>query len=121
MTKVKANSGGRRARRGWSVAEKQRIVDEISVAGATVSGVARRHDISPSQLFAWRREVGRGVLRRIKALVAVRRLRRLSLYLRRTILYLRRTMQIHRWPPVGWRLCWRAADCIWRRAIHHLG
>jgi hypothetical protein len=46
MTKVKANSGSRRARRGWSVAEKQRIVDEISVAGATVSGVARRGDVA---------------------------------------------------------------------------
>lgn len=60
MTKVKSNPGGRRARRDWSVAEKRRIVGEISASGATVSAVARRHDISPSQLFAWRRDLERG-------------------------------------------------------------
>ena len=43
-------------RRSWSADEKAAIVAE-SYAGATsVCGVARRHGLTPSQLFAWRRE-----------------------------------------------------------------
>ena len=39
-------SGGPRARRRWPVAEKRRIVLESFEAGASVSVVARRHDVN---------------------------------------------------------------------------
>ena len=42
-------------RRNWSVAEKVTIVAESYEAGVTVCGVARRHGLTPQQLFAWRR------------------------------------------------------------------
>jgi transposase len=42
-------------RRRWSVAEKLEMVAESRQAGITVSLVARRRGISPSQLFTWRR------------------------------------------------------------------
>ena len=43
-------------RRHWSSDDKVRIVVESFEGGATVSEVARRHGLSPQQLFAWRRE-----------------------------------------------------------------
>src|ERR1700742_2565233 len=43
-------------RRRWSSDDKARIVLESLEAGITVSEVARRHGMSPQQLFAWRRE-----------------------------------------------------------------
>ena len=42
-------------RRRWSSDDKARIVEETLTPGATVSDVARRHDIRPQQLFGWRR------------------------------------------------------------------
>jgi transposase len=42
-------------RRRWRADEKGRIVAESYEAGAIVSEVARRHDITPQQLFAWRK------------------------------------------------------------------
>lgn len=42
-------------RRRWSSDDKARIVEETLAPGATVSEVARRHDIRPQQLFGWRR------------------------------------------------------------------
>lgn len=42
-------------RRNWSGAEKATIVAESYDAGATVCSVARRHGLTPQQLFAWRR------------------------------------------------------------------
>ena len=44
-------------RRGWSAEDKARIVSESFEPGATVSAVARRHALSPQQLFTWRREL----------------------------------------------------------------
>lgn len=44
------------ARRRWSRDEKLAIVGEI--AGSTVCAVARRHNIAPSLLFRWKRELG---------------------------------------------------------------
>ena len=49
----------RRGRRIWSVEEKQRIVAETLSPGASVSVVARRHDINANLLFTWRREAGK--------------------------------------------------------------
>jgi transposase len=42
-------------RRTWSVEQKLRIVAESYGAGETVSAVARRHGMTPQQLFGWRR------------------------------------------------------------------
>ncbi|MGY3116106.1 transposase [Bradyrhizobium sp. S3.14.4] len=46
-------------RRRWSTDAKAAIVAESFVPGASVSAVARRHDISPSLLFLWRRQATR--------------------------------------------------------------
>src|SRR6476660_5560172 len=44
-------------RRSFSDEDKARIVAEIVTSGDSVSGVARRHGLSPQQLFGWRRQV----------------------------------------------------------------
>jgi transposase len=41
-------------RRKWSAHEKMAIVAESLAEGAVVSEVARRHGLSPQQLFGWR-------------------------------------------------------------------
>lgn len=46
----------RRRRRLWPVEEKQRIIAETLAPGASVSVVARRHDLNANMLFTWRRE-----------------------------------------------------------------
>ncbi|MCK1663483.1 transposase [Bradyrhizobium sp. 153] len=46
-------------RRRWSTDAKAAIVAESFAPGASVSALARRHDISPSLLFLWRRQVRR--------------------------------------------------------------
>src|SRR6202030_385886 len=51
-------SSGRRRRRQWPEVLKRRIVAETLEPGASVSVVARRHDVNANQLFAWRREMG---------------------------------------------------------------
>ena len=49
-------------RRRWSLAENRSIVQETYEAGMSVSLVARKHGISPSQLFYWRRRMEDGAL-----------------------------------------------------------
>jgi transposase len=49
-------------RRRWSDEGKGRIVAESYAPGAIVSEVARRHDISPQHLFAWRKAARAGAL-----------------------------------------------------------
>ena len=49
-----------KARRSWPLAEKRRIVAETLVPGASVSVVARRHDVNANQVFKWRRELAAG-------------------------------------------------------------
>lgn len=44
-------------RRTWSDDDKARIVDEIVASGESLSAVARRHGLSPQQLFGWRRKL----------------------------------------------------------------
>jgi transposase len=46
-------------RRSWSAETKARIVAESRAAGVSVCAVARRHGLTPQQLFAWRREARR--------------------------------------------------------------
>jgi transposase len=43
-------------RRRFSVDEKARIVEETLAPGAVVSAVARRHGLTPQQVFGWRRQ-----------------------------------------------------------------
>jgi transposase len=42
-------------RRNWSSEEKAAIIAESYVEGETVCAVARRHGLTPQQLFTWRR------------------------------------------------------------------
>lgn len=44
------------ARRLWSRAEKQAIVDETMVPDANVAAVARRHGVAQSLLYRWRKD-----------------------------------------------------------------
>jgi transposase len=44
-------------RRRYSDALKRQIVAETQVPGASVSIVARRHDVNSNQLFRWRRQL----------------------------------------------------------------
>jgi transposase len=44
-------------RRAWSIEQKRDVVAESLTGEATVSEVARKHDISPGQLFTWRRQL----------------------------------------------------------------
>jgi transposase len=43
-------------RRTWRAEDKARIVAETLNEGETVCAVARRHGLSPQQLFGWRRQ-----------------------------------------------------------------
>jgi transposase len=47
-------------RRRWSGADKQQIVDETLMSGASISAVARRYGLHPSQVFAWRKAAREG-------------------------------------------------------------
>ena len=51
------------ARRRWSEDEKRALVAETLVEGQTVHGVARRHNISRSMLFCWRKQYGEALSR----------------------------------------------------------
>jgi transposase len=48
-------------RRRWSAAEKARIVAETLAPGVRVSAVARRWQLCPQQLSAWRRDARAGL------------------------------------------------------------
>src|SRR5271154_5119725 len=65
MSALDAGSGsganGKRRRRLWSEDDKRRIVAETTEPGASVSVVARRHDVNANMVFTWRREFGAGV------------------------------------------------------------
>src|SRR5450432_920665 len=57
-----ARDGERHGRRVWSDDEKRRIIAETFAPGASVSIVARRHDLNANMLFTWRRQIGAGAL-----------------------------------------------------------
>ena len=46
-------------RRWFSKDDKARIVEETLVSGAVVSEIARRHGLTPQQVFTWRRQARR--------------------------------------------------------------
>ena len=51
-------AGAAPVRRRWPEVVKRRIVEETLLPGASVSVVARRHDVNANQLFKWRRHYG---------------------------------------------------------------
>jgi transposase len=55
-------------RRNWPADEKAAIVAESYAPGRTVCGVARRHGLTPAQLFTWRRLARRSRLPKAPAL-----------------------------------------------------
>jgi transposase len=57
-----ATHNARRGRRLWSDDEKRRIVAETFAPDASVSIVARRHDLNANMLFTWRRQIGAAAL-----------------------------------------------------------
>jgi transposase len=61
---VEIDSLGRRTgpRRQHTLEEKLRIVQETHERGASVATVARRHNVNPNQVFAWRQLYRRGLL-----------------------------------------------------------
>jgi transposase len=48
---------GPERRRRWTLEQKALIVAEGFAPGVVTSSVARRHDVHPNQLYAWRREL----------------------------------------------------------------
>jgi len=48
---------GRERRRRWHDEEKLAIVLEVGVAGASVTSVAQRHELTRQQIYTWRREL----------------------------------------------------------------
>lgn len=88
-TKIEVITSVERRRR-WAPAEKKAMVDETYTPGMSVSAVARKHGIPPSQLFYWRRRMEDGALEGVgseervvaeselkKALERIKRLERL--------------------------------------------
>ncbi len=66
MTNCKLITSVERRRR-WSLEEKKQIIEETYLEGQSVSQVARRYGITPSQLFAWRRQMEEGALQGIQS------------------------------------------------------
>ena len=56
-------------RRWFSKDDKARIVEETLVPGAVVSEIARRHGLTPQQVFTWRRQARRHDPRFVPAVV----------------------------------------------------
>ena len=57
---------GRQPRRRFSAAEKIALVEECHKMGMSVSAVARKYDISPSQLFSWRKLMKDGEMKAVE-------------------------------------------------------
>jgi transposase len=58
---VRVRVAGAKQRR-WSVEERRKIVEATLQPGASVSRVARRHDVNANQLFHWRKLYREGLL-----------------------------------------------------------
>jgi len=56
MGQITVFSGPERRRR-WSDDQRRQIVEEAFSAGACVSRVARRHDLSTALIYTWRRKL----------------------------------------------------------------
>jgi transposase len=66
MTNCKIITSVERKRR-WSAEEKRQIVEETYVSGFSVSQVARKYGMNPSQLFVWRRLMEKGALQGLES------------------------------------------------------
>ena len=53
-------------RRAWTAEQKAQILAESYESGEKVSAVARRHGLTPQQLFGWRREARRRARRQAR-------------------------------------------------------
>ena len=49
-------------RRRWTCEQKLAVLSEVGVDGASVSDIARRHDVPRQNLYQWRRDVRRKTL-----------------------------------------------------------
>jgi transposase len=78
-------------RKRWTPIEKKQIVEETYQAGVTVSYIARKHGMQPSQLFYWRKMMEMGALASMKAEEAVVPISEVNA-LRRRIQQLERTL-----------------------------
>src|ERR1700691_1779948 len=58
---------GIQRRRRYSVDQKLAVLEEAARPGMTISYVARRHGISPSLLFGWRRRMAEGGKEAVRA------------------------------------------------------
>ncbi|ALC12109.1 transposase [Sphingopyxis sp. 113P3] len=54
---------GRERRRRWSEAEKLEILAAVEARGETLARVARRYDVSRSQIYTWRHQFRKSGLR----------------------------------------------------------
>lgn len=70
IRRIEVLSGPER-RRHWSAEDKERIVSESYSGIDKVSRIARRHGVSPQQLFTWRREARQASLSPAFAAVAL--------------------------------------------------
>jgi transposase len=52
-----------KTRRTWPLTDKIRIVEASFVPGASVSVIARANDVNANQVFLWRRQFRKGLLR----------------------------------------------------------
>jgi transposase len=57
----------KRRRRRFSAEEKRRLLDEAEKPGESVSTVARRYNLSPSMMFAWRKSMEAGAATGLQA------------------------------------------------------
>ncbi|MGO7543144.1 transposase [Rhizobium ruizarguesonis] len=48
---------GQERRRRWREKDKLAIVTSVGEAGATITEIARRHDVTRQQIYAWRSEL----------------------------------------------------------------
>lgn len=69
------------SRRRWTPEAKQRIIEESLVVPQSVSATARRHGMSASQLFTWRRLVRDGGGKLIEYVVSLLDPRHFALHL----------------------------------------
>ena len=53
---------GPERRRRWTQVEKLRLVEETLAGEANIAEIARRHDVHPNLLHAWRRQARAGLL-----------------------------------------------------------
>lgn len=56
-----------KSRRRWTPYEKQQIVQETYHPGVSISFIARKHGIPPSQLFTWRKHLENGAMAGVKS------------------------------------------------------